>query len=98
MIQRDRIKPVEPLARRLAGKPASARVSRGAALAALQADGEFPFEDIEASIDSAMARAAQLVVVAASDRPWALRLGYARDLVSFCVVAAGIVYGWGVLS
>lgn len=98
MIHRDRIKPVEPLARRLARKPASARASRGAAIAALQADGEFPFEDIEASIDSVMTRAAQLVVAAASDRPWALRLGYARDLVSFCVLAAFVVYAWGVLS
>lgn len=98
MIQRDRIKLVEPLARRLAGKPAAARGSRGAALAALQADGEFPFQDIEASIDGARARAAQLVVAAASDRPWALRLGHFRDIVVFCVVAGGIVYGWGILS
>lgn len=98
MSQRVRIKPVEPLARRLALKPASARASRSAALAALEADGEFPFEDIEASIDSAMARAAQLVVAAASDAPWALRLGFLRDLVCFCVLAAFVVYAWGVLS
>ncbi|KQQ31530.1 hypothetical protein ASF53_02185 [Methylobacterium sp. Leaf123] len=98
MIQRARIKPVEPLARRLVRKPPAARASRGAAIAALQADGEFPFEDIEDSIDLVMSRAAQLVVAAASDRPWALRLGHLRDLVSLCVVAGGIVYGWGVLS
>jgi hypothetical protein len=98
VIQRDRIKPVEPLARRLAGKPATARISRDAASAALKADGEYLLEEIDENIDLVMARAAQLVVAAASDRPWALRLGHLRDLVSFCVVAGGIVYGWGILS
>ncbi|MGX5773912.1 hypothetical protein [Methylorubrum zatmanii] len=98
MSQRVRIPPVEPLARRLARKPSAARASRGAALAALKADAEFPDIDIEDSIDLVLSRAAQLVVAAASDRPWAVRLGHARDLVSFCVLAAFVVYAWGVLS
>jgi len=98
VIQCARIKPVEPLARRLVRKPAAAWASRGAAIAALQADGEFPFEDIEDSIDLAMSRAAQLVVAAASEEPWALGLGHLRDIVSLCVVAGGIVYGWSILS
>ncbi|TFZ59348.1 hypothetical protein E4V01_07835 [Methylorubrum sp. Q1] len=98
MIQRDRIKPVEPLARSLVRKPAAARASRNAAIAALKADGDFPFDDIEDSIDLVLSRTAQLVVAAASEEPWALGLGHLRDIVAFCVVTAGIIYGWGILS
>lgn len=98
MIQRARIKPVEPLARRLALKPAAARAGRVAAIAALVADNEFPEIDIRANIDLVRSRAAQLVVAAASDKPWALRLGFLRDAVSFCVLAGFVVYGWGILS
>ncbi len=98
MIQRARIKPVEPLARRLARKPSSARTGRDAAIAALVADGEYLEDEIRESIDLVRSRAAQLVVAAASDEPWALGLGHLRDIVSFCVCVAGIVYGWGILS
>lgn len=98
MSQRVRIQPVEPLARRLALKPAATRASRSAALAALEADGEFLEDEIRANIDLVMGRAAQLVVAAASDAPWALRLGFLRDLVCFCVLAGFVVYAWGVLS
>lgn len=97
MIQRVHIDPVEPLARRLARKPSAARASREAATAALIADNEFPEVDIDRCIDLVLARAAQLVVAAASDRPWAVRLGHARDLVSFCVLAGFVVYAWIVL-
>ena len=98
MIQRERIKPVEPLARRLALKPAGIRADRNAAIAALAADNEFPRVDIEGCIDLVLARAAQLVVAAASDAPWAIRLGHLRDLVAASVLVGLIAYAWGILA
>lgn len=85
MIQRNHIVPVEPMARVLAAHGPAAFAHPGAARAVLAEACYLP-DDIDAGLDGALARGIELLEAAASDRPWALALGYLRDLVAFGVL------------
>ena len=82
MIQRTHIVPVEPMARRLVARGPAAVSDASRAWPILEEAGYLP-DDIAAGLAAAQARAVVLLEAAASDRPWALALGYLRDLVAF---------------
>lgn len=96
MIQRTLIPTTIPMARRLARLDPVTRISPALAAAALKA--EFLAEDVEAHLSEAMALVPTYVELAASERPWALALGHARDVVAIAVLAAFGAYAWAILS
>ena len=99
MIQRTPMPMSIPMARRLARLDPLTRRSPGLAAAALAPD--FEGEDVTAHLTEAMALALDPAFVAAtlaSDRPWALALGRARDLAALAVLIGVGAWAFAVLA